>query len=286
MRHTILQGNFIYPIVTPSTFRLGAIEKEIIRSDGDWRNFLPLDEEQRRRGIESSSCYIQAQQHAIATILEEEYNIKDSNFSERFNFILSNGTQNGGNPIEGADSIRKDGLVSDELFPFSEIIQSWSEFNSWKGGDEVSLRAIGKKFIEEWIINYEVVFLKYDSIEEKYRALRKALKYSPVPISVYGWIEENGVYVKTSEIADNHLTLCIYLDDDNCPWVLDTYAPFIKKLQPFYPSDFAMSLSVSKKWKPPVINPEINVQNPKLSFWQRVVQWIKRQKTIFTNLKQ
>lgn len=271
MRHEPIKSNFIYPTIRPTDFRLGALEQEVLREDGDWRDFIPQDEPQRRHGIESSSCYIQAQQRAIATILEETHGVIDSNFSERFNFILSNGTQWGGNPIEGADSIRKDGLIPDNILPFSELIASWDEFNSWKGGHEVLCKSYGQKFLEQWGINYEIVFLRDEPIEEKYKKLSRALKYSPVPMSVYGWIEENGVYVKTEELADNHLALCVYLDENNCSYILDTYEPYIKKLQPFYPSDFAMSLSVKKKI----------VEKPKSTFWQRVVQWMTKEKSIF-----
>jgi hypothetical protein len=38
----------------------------------------------------------------------------------------------------------------------------------------------------------------------------------------------------------------VYIDENNCPYIWDTYAPFLKKLEPFYNFDFAMGWRVEK----------------------------------------
>lgn len=246
----ILRQNFIYPKITDKTRIFGDVGT-ILRPDGDWRKFLPKEEEQRRRGIESSSCYIQASHHAIATILEEQFGVIDSDFSERFNALLSDGTENGGDPIAGADSIRHDGLVADALLPFSENITSWDEFHSWEGGDKDICIKEGKEWLKQWKPNYNIVFEREHSLEMKYNRLREQLKKSPVPMSVYGVTDGSGNYVPKPEgINDTHLLTCVYLDEDNCPWVFDTYPSFLKKLPANYSSDFAMSWGIKKNTNP------------------------------------
>lgn len=246
MRITPIQKNFIYPTITERHYRLGSVVSPILRENGDWRDFLPPEERQNIRGIESSACYIEAQQHAIATILEEQFGMNDNNFSARFNALKSNGTDYGGDPLEGAESIRKDGLIPDALMPFGDDIQSWSDFHSWKGVNESLCEKTGKDFLDDWILNYEIVFERGESKEVKYRRLKEALKYSPIPMSVYGWVDENGVYIKPESENDNHLTLCVYVDEQNRPYFFDTYSPFIKISEPFYNSDFALKWSVKE----------------------------------------
>lgn len=250
LKYIEIKSNFKYPVITGRHYRFGSniFDSKILREDGDWRDYLPQEEEQYKNGVESSACYIEGQQHGIATILEERFNIINSNFSSRFNSILSDGTESGGDPLKGAESITKDGLIDELELPFSNEINTWDKFHSFYGSDENRCRELGKEFLNKWKLNYDIVFDLNDDVATKYSKLREALKRSPVPMSVYGWVKnENDVYVKPHGRYDNHLVLCVYLDDNNCPYVWDTYSPFLKKLEPMYNSDFAMRWWVEKK---------------------------------------
>lgn len=281
MENTKLRNNFIYPQINPSHYRFGSGEiiGTILRPDGRWLDFLPPEELQRRNGIESSACYIEAQQHTIATIQEEQYDLKDQNYSARFNALLSEGSPYGGDPLAGAESIRKnDGLIPEELLSFSEEIKTWDEFHSFKGSKESDCRNIGKQFLLNWKLNYDIVFVREDTLKMKYIKLKNALKFSPVPISVYGQVDENGNYVsKPNGVNDTHLVEAIYVDNDNCIWIFDTYAPFIKKLPANYNSDFAMRWSVEK-----IKTLEIK---KKLGLWQKLINIFFREKLIFRDFK-
>jgi hypothetical protein len=251
----IVKPNFIYPEIQPDHYVFGADNAgEIIRENGDWRDYLPPEEEQKINGVESSACYIEAQQHSVATILEEEFNLADQNYSSRFNALLSGGTEYGGDPLRGADSIHNDGLIPQEMMDFKDLF-SWDEFHSWKGVSEKLCRLAGLAFNKRWLVNYFIVFRREDSIEAKSVRLREALKRSPVDISVYAWVEKDGVYVKPQGVNDNHLVECVYLDEDNRAYIRDTYPPFLKILEPNYNSDFAMRHTVKKK--PEVANRSI-----------------------------
>lgn len=248
MKHILIPQNFKYPDIKPEDHRLGSVSVgEILRPDRDWRAFLPPQEEQRRNGIESSACYIHGLQHAIATILEEKYEVIDQDFSERFNTQLSGATEDGGDPLKGAQSIRHDGLIPGGMLPFSDEIKSFEEFNSFKGSDEKQCRAEGKKWLSKWSPRWKIVFEKNDSIAAKYAKLKDALKKSPVPVSVYAWVEDdNGLYIKPEGETDNHLVECVFVDADNYPWIWDTYPPFLKKLEKNFDFDFGMSWTVDK----------------------------------------
>lgn len=265
MKYTQIKQNFIYPRVDHKHYRFGnRLFGEIVNTKGDWRSYLPPEEDQNKFGIESSACYIEGQQHAIATLQGESFALINQNYSARFNALKSKGSESGGDPLAGAESIRTDGLIADELMPFSEIIISWQEYHSWKGTDQKKCEEEGKKFLENWTLNYDIVFERDEKIDIKYRKLRQALQYVPVPMSVLGWYQNDaGEYQKPEGTQDNHLVLCVYLDEKNRPYFWDTYAPYLKIGEPYYSSDFAMRWGVVKKTTP-----------SKPSLWERILHFL------------
>ena len=243
---TPIKGNFIYPEVKETDYRFGAIQTPIVREDGDWRDYLPPTELQRRNGIESSSCFIEAQQHAIATIQEETFDIPDLNYSARFNLIYSDASPFGGDPLKGAQSFRHNGLIPDSMLPFSDEVKSWSDFCSFLGGNERTCIASGQQFLKRWKLNWLIVFERFESKETKDNKLREALKRGPVPMSVPAWYLKDGKYFRPDGERDNHMVTCVYMDKEGYKYVFDTYDPFIKILDKDINPEFAMRWTVNK----------------------------------------
>ena len=244
-----LPTNFIYPEIKKENFIFGSVQVagNIIRPDGDWRPYLPPQELQRRNGIESSACFIEAQQHTLATILEEEFGISDENYSARFNLNFSQASPQGGDPLKGAQTFRDYGLIPDAMLPFSDDIKSWEEFNSFKDGYRELCINAGKNWRKHWNPQYDIGFFKEESVEIKYQKLKKIIKHCPPPVSVFGWAQnENGLYIKPESEQDNHLVELVYIDENNCPYIWDTYAPFLKKLAPYYNFDFGMRWTINR----------------------------------------
>ena len=161
--------NFSYPTISPMDYLFGSgqVIGVPIRPDGDWRPYLPPSELQRRNGIESSSCYIEASQHSLATILEEEFDLKDQNYSARFNFIFADPSPFGGDPLIGAQTFRDYGLIPDSMLSFSDEIKSWEEFRSFKGGDKKQCLYFGKQWRKKWDPRYDIVVQKGENIKVK-----------------------------------------------------------------------------------------------------------------------
>ena len=249
MKYQRVSDNFVYPEIKPELHIFGytPFTGTPLREDGDWRDYLPPEEDQNKRGVESSACYIEAQQHTIATIEEESLEEIDNNYSARFNALLSGGTPQGGDPLKGADSIRNDGLIPDSAMPFGDNITSFDEFHSWKGVVKSILIKTGQNYLTKKKINYQIVFKREESIDAKYAKIRQALKYSPLPVSVCGWFQERDLYVKPKGMRDNHLVELVYVDAEGHPYIRDTYPPYQKKLEPFYDFDFGMVLTVAKR---------------------------------------
>lgn len=246
---TKIPSNFIYPEIKDEDYKFGSGELTgtPLRPDGDWRDYLPPEEDQNIRGIESSACYVEASQHAIATLEDEQFNESGNNYASRFNALLSNGTVTGGDPLKGGYSIHNDGLIPDAEMPFGDSITSWSDFHSWKGVSESLARAMGKEYLNKKIVGYDIVCQRGEPVTTKYLKLRQALQYSPCPVSVTAWYENGGVYYKPEGLRDNHLVELVYIDADNHPYIRDTYAPYMKKLEANFNFDFGMRWSVEKQ---------------------------------------
>lgn len=245
-----IRQNFKYPTIKETDFHFGSgkIVGTVLRENGDWRDYLPLEEAQSRAWLEPSSCYVSAQQNAIATILEEQFGIKDSNFSARFNCIFANGTPSGGDPLVGAQTFRDYGLIPEELLPFNENIYTWQEFVSFKYANKNVCLSSGKGFKGAWELNYDIVSTREEPLDVKFKKLKEALKYSPICLSVWGETDANGNYVpKQQGIHDTHFVEAVYVDDENRIWIRDTYPKFDKILPSFYNFDFSLRWSIAKK---------------------------------------
>jgi hypothetical protein len=279
----LIRQNFIYPTITHEHRIFGATHSigNVINDLGDWRQYLPPEEYQVKNGIESSGCFIYAQTHTIATILEKQYGLPDKDFSERFNALLSSGTPQGGDPIGGAESFQAYGLINYESMPFSDDIESWYDFHSWKGVDETICRQEGQAFLGQWKINFDIIFERDHPLDYKYNQLRDNLKKSPVPMSVYGEVDSEGNYVpKPSWANDTHMVEAVHLDSDNCIWIWDTYKPCLKKLPANYNPDFGMIWGVEQK----IEVPEIKKKN----YWDYIisaVKWFFREKLVYREFK-
>lgn len=252
--HIEIKQNFKYPEITDKHYRFGSnkFDDVILVPDGDWRPYLPIGEEQNRRGVESSACFVEAPQHAIATIEEKIFNELDNNYSARFNALRAEGDENGGDPLKGAESIRKDGLINEDILPFNELITSWNDYHSYKGQSEEVCIAKGQEWLNKKTFNYEVIIEKDDDLNDKYSKLKETLKRCPVPVSVTAWYRnDSGEYYKPEGYDDNHLVLCVYVDENNCPYIWDTYSPFLKRLTSMYNFDFGMRVAVKKKTEIP-----------------------------------
>lgn len=270
MLEELVPKNFHYPVIKETDFHFGSLSglvSPLLRPDGDWRDYTPPPETQEVNGVESAACFIEAQQHTIATIMEEQFGIKDQNFAARFNIQFTNATPTGGDPLQAAQSFRDDGLIPDAMLPFTEDIRSWEEFNSFKGADSAACIAYGKGWRQAWEPTYEIVIRKEDSIGAKYQKLSQALKHSPVDVSVYAWVRDgSNQYIKPVGVEDNHLVELVYVDNNNCPYIFDTYAPFIKKLAPMYDFDFGIKHSLKK----------LDVRQTEISIIQKLIVLLKQ----------
>ncbi len=279
IKHTPVPTNFLYPDITPNDYRFGSnqVTGTILREDGNWIDYVPNSEDQNKYGVEAADCYIEAQQHAIATLQEEQYDFPNQDYSGRFNAYMSDGTQYGGNPLSGSESIRKDGLVSEMTLPFNEEIKSWNEYHNLSDSDKSKGIKEGQEWLKKWEPLYDIVFTRDESVTQKYAKLKEALKYSPICLSVLGWYQDsNGLYIKPEGTNDNHFVECVWIDEEGYPYIWDTYPPYLKKLDKTYNFDFALRWTLEKK---SIVS---------ITLWDRIIsicKWFFREKLVYREFK-
>jgi len=243
---------FIPDEFDPKDYVFGAgniAQDEVLIPDGDWMKHLPEIEYQRQGGIESMACTIFGTLNALEMIIHRKYGIR-VNYAERFNAILADITRSGGSPKTAAQTIRKNGVVSQEHLPFNDSITSWDDFYSPK--------PMAQKYLEmgtEWLrynnFEYDWVFTPDHDMSpgEKMTVLNDALMYSPIGVSVRAWRKEGDVYVKDEGTGDNHWCVLIRFKGAH-PVVFDSYDATVKVLQPGYDFQFAMRYIVTRRPKP------------------------------------
>ena len=167
------------------------------------------------------------------------------NYSERYIAIVANlDPQRGGSPHDVAEAIRKNGLIADSLLPFTETVDSVEKYYSPDPMEEQYL-SIGKDFLHQYDFKHEWVATDKHDPKETAERMKKALRTSPLGVSVQAWTERNGIYVKEQGTPDNHWVVCVGYDDDY-PLIFDSYPPYFKKLMPFYDFGFAKRYLIQK----------------------------------------
>lgn len=203
-------------IQKPEDYVLGGITKlprEILQADKDWTPFLGVKEYQNLNQIEPFACVSFSVLNCAEILIKRKYGL-DRNYSDRF-LAMTSGTQEGGNsPNAVAQSLHKEGVVLQDVWPFDQSIDSFEKFYSPIPQGIIDL---AKEFLDEFDFKYEKVPSNHKSISE-------ALTYSPVLISVSAWFERNGLYYRPEGFIDNHATTLIYEREGEFRRVFDSYA--------------------------------------------------------------
>lgn len=256
MRNT----GFLIPTIESKHYIMGAgnVPFKVLQKDGDWTPSLPVGEPQSRENLETDNCTGFGSAKQICEYMRVAFEL-DFNPSERWIGIVANTRPPGNDPQSVYEAIRKNGLIPEEMLPFSDDIKTVDDYYSFKGGDEAACHAAAKKWTSEYNFMHEWVFdpAANLSAEDRLHNMRVALKYSPLAVAVYAWIaDERNIYVKLG--PENHWTN-IYKIDDFLN-IMDSYEPYLKKTDQVVV--FCKRISIERR-KTPLVNA--------FSIWE----WIK-----------
>lgn len=149
---------------------------EVLNPSGDWTPYLPPGEWQyiNPGQFESMACVSFSALNVIETLY---YFLTGTrrNFSDRFTARLSGTTPQGNWLWKVCDSIRKDGLVDEELWP-TPPSPTWETYYATPPMEVVNK---AKEFLTQWEVKYEFI----DTTRE---SLLYHLKQSPIQVVVPG----------------------------------------------------------------------------------------------------
>jgi hypothetical protein len=266
----IKKANFVAPEFNPMDFVFGAntkLSEEVINPGGQWLDYLPEKEYQKKNGVETMSCPDFGSCNQIETLEIFKYK-NPNNYSDRFVSINSGTTTQGNNPNNSCEAIRKFGMIPETLLPFDESINSWQEFHSPKPVPD-SLSKEGTKWLENNEYHHEWVWTGggYVTVGQKLAYLMKSLEFSPIGISVVAWKYRNGRYWKNSGENDNHWCVLVGYKKDVCWYVFDTYDGFVKELEWVYDFGFAKRIELKKKLNEEE-KPNLPVEDNNMKFYK------------------
>ena len=234
----------ILDVITPDNYIFGgeaSIEQKAIQLNGDWSNFLPEDELQKRNGLETNNCVAFATLNGIEILMNRLFGLLE-NYSERFVGILAQSGNGGNSPQKVCETIRYiSGLIPEKDLPFGDSIKTLQDYYS---PNPIPRKLIekGREWINKFDFKHEWVFLPGEKYKQE--LMLKALEYSPLGASVYAWNfdEDTELYFKEDE-RDNHW-VTIYHAEPGLFWsIFDHYDNTHKRLK--WNTDFLLAKKYS-----------------------------------------
>lgn len=236
---------FIRDIIKDDNYVLGGFYKlptEVLQPTGQWDDFLPNIELQKRNGFESMNCTVYGTLNVIEMLFKRLYG-ESKDYSERYVGVISETSIYGNSPHKVAEIIRKtSGLINESLLPFNEYIRFWEQYYHPNPMEDYYLNK-GKDWLRKYKFGHEWIFKEV--VLNKPEKIKEALKYSPVAVSIHLHIEKDGLYQK-GELRDDHWVV-LYGYKDNEYWrVFDHYDNVFKKVDWDYDFEFAKRYYLKK----------------------------------------
>lgn len=235
---------FIKDEIVPEDFQFGgerSIENKFgalpLQPNGDWREFI-FDGiiSHQAPGYETNSCVSHGTANALELLRRKLYQY-DNDLSDRF-IAKASGTDplRGNTPKTVAETIRKNFTVWENEWATKDA-KTVEEFYA-----EIpqNLKTLAIARGAEWSFGYEYVPLNLT-------ALREALKYSPLGISVPAWFERNGNYYRPDGVNDSHWVCLMYIDEHGKMYILDSYDPAVKVMEAGFMPQVAMKYHLNRQ---------------------------------------
>ena len=254
---------YLPPAEDKKLYQLGAspLPQEILEPDGDWTKFSPKFEPQRKR-FETFNCCSFNTIDCIQRLLQRLGD--NTNWSDRFTGITAGTSAQGNSPTIVAEAIRKNGLIPEDMMPFSDDLENIDDYYSWDIEKGACITE-GKNWLNNWEFGYEQVPCNPES-------MMTALRYSPLGCAVYAWEEQNGLYV--SDMPANHWSCVVTSYEKNKYWLVDdSYlqdGTNLKKLAWDFKFDFVLRYHIDKKKE----KEQLTIMQNILSLIQKIISII------------
>jgi len=257
--------SFIQPEkILPEEYIFGSqqIVGLILRPSGQWP--LIRDDEVQAKRFETNSCTSFGTINSVQSIFKELFKL-DINYSERF-LAKGSGTDpnTGGNdPHKVAEWARKNGFVDEAILPFDDSVKTIDDYYATLPNEALKK---GQEWLNKWVLKHD--WLSDGSLIPT-ETLMKALRYSPLGVAVYAWAhdEEKDLYVRPEHAKDIHWCEMVGYKENEYWLAIDSYSPFVKKLDWNFGFYFAKRYYISEAEKKTSISANLIKSLIKLFEW-------------------
>lgn len=209
------RAGFLHDPIDSEDYQFGSVfsplPRIILQADGNWLPYLPEKELQAPK-FEVFSCVSETMTNVLEILAKKIYGF-EPNHSARFVAKNANTEVGGTSPKSVFHSIRHAGTVPESDWSTVDALS----FNDYYKDIPKNVLEKGLKWLEEYEFQYENVPLNNEAIKD-------ALSFSPLGISVPAWSRrDDGLYYRPEGARDNHFTTLV-----DCKWgeywlVFDTY---------------------------------------------------------------
>lgn len=256
MRNQIINHGFRIPKIDDTHYIFGglsALPKVVLRSDCDWRFYLPKPEDQFNGQFETFGCTVFNTLNILEMLLKRLKDQED-NKSDRYLYITSETQPPGNDPHLVAQQIHEGGVVAESSLPFSKYIDTFAKFQSMEGREQPLMRE-ASAWLKQYSFGHEWIFNTRIPLAEKQALLKECLQYSPVGVAVRAWLRrEDGYYFKDIGDADTHWTCLVGFVEGEYWIVFDSYpdsvGDYIKLLEWNYDFGYAKRYSLTAPSSP------------------------------------
>jgi len=215
------------------------VAAEVLQPDGQWMNYLPTPEYQKKYNLDVLACVSFSCLNCIETLYKRKFN-EERNFSDRFLAKISGTTDHGNSLWKVADTLRHKGEVDEQDWAWwTPEIDTWEEYYASIPA-EIVLKAL--LFLNNFEINYEWV-----DVNDKEK-IKTALKYAPLQATVgLNAVDENGYYFCSTKPFYNH-AVCLFGYKENDYWLIfDHYEQVVKRVKWDYQFGNLLKYNLNKK---------------------------------------
>lgn len=237
----MINTGVIKPKIEKTDWKVGAegiIYKEVCQ---DWAPFLPTYEAQIGQYVATQACVTFSALNCIETQLKQQgINI---NLSDRFTAKMSGTTMNGNTLQAVLDSIRNDGWLLEEDYPFDRSREGLVSWEKYYQEIPQELKDKAKKNLAEatWQVNYE--WVNIGQCQPDLEVLKYHLKQAPLQRATsYG-----------SGLCNYEHATMIYKIDKTGIYVFDSYEGGMVKNPLTYPMPALMKIVVQSKVSLPTL---------------------------------
>ena len=156
---------------------------------------------------------------------------------------MANISRPGADPAIAYESIRKQGVLEENVLPWSDDLKTLEDYAKPKPLPE-NLLSKARQFMDYFVFKHEYLKRGLDG-KVNVETIKEQLKKSPLAVAAQAWSFDGEKYVRTG--GDTHWAIIFGFHPDSDFKCFDSYAPYIKRLDKDFGFRWVKKIHLHKK---------------------------------------